>query len=472
MKKTLTIALLSSIAVTSVYATTAGDIKDAAASYSQASLDNENSLINQTGNFYNDVSTNRDHLAKSYVGYKTVGLKTKAVDYKKYADEKLVAKKNKLSEREKIAKEAKGLKKAKAWKNVLSSKIEVEKQRGRVRAAAKAVEVFNNFNNDGYYKAKQAEGKTLKNTYVLGYKDFNSGYITPAQKDITSAFNAAKALNYTDYKTNINAFWNLNLSIWNNDSNLDENGQKFNEFLNTVTIEAISQVTNKTAKDSVEEYAKANRLAFLVTTLGNSEAELTSFINKNQGTNLYMACTNSAQNVANNQNVADVMYTIKALQNEQEISGVIHSVLESLKIDNNYPLINLKDQVGKTTAEILKTIIGDQGVITVDSSYNLRVDIAGIAAPQISKAVADNKIYTEVLKSQDLLIGNNTCSFDAVNTDASNGNKVAQALQAAVNHYANEYAKETGLPVDNATKEKVLLALEAILYNKIDTSIN
>lgn len=43
-----------------------------------------------------------------------------------------------------------------------------------------------------------------------------------------------------------------------------------------------------------------------------------------------------------------------------------------------------------------------------------------------------------------------------------------KALTAATNYYANAIAQENGEPADEATKSKVLMALEGTMYTNIN----
>jgi hypothetical protein len=55
--------------------------------------------------------------------------------------------------------------------------------------------------------------------------------------------------------------------------------------------------------------------------------------------------------------------------------------------------------------------------------------------------------------------------YEAVSTSST---KIGKAMMAATNYYADAIAKESGAPVDEATKSKVLMALEGTMYANIN----
>lgn len=477
MKKTkLTIALMGSMAVTSAFATTGTEVNASLVKYSNTSLDNAttnpDSIIKRTTTLVNTLVNDtavQKHLVNSLVAEKTVGLKTKAANYKSAADEKLKNKKNKLADRQTVAAETKGFAKINAWKDVLSSKIEVEKQRGRVRAARNAINELAKFVNDGFFNDTVAQANGIRVTLKNGLNDYNNQLVNPSKDMLSNAWSAATKFNYVDYTANIHSFWDTRMNVWSDASDLTKDAQAFNELTNVATIEAIAQIKGQDTAASIKDYANANELAFQVTTLGNSEQVVKDLVNSPTA-NLYLLCSNNAQAIVNNSAVKNAVDTINQLQNKEEIATVIDAVLAKVGIDSDYTIANINSILPnipgkKLILDAISNAIGNAGSISVDADYNLKVDITGLAAQPLADAIAGNSIYKEVVASQNLVVGSDVCNYDAVSTSTT---RVGQAMMAATNYYANAIAKESGTPVDAATKSKVLMALEANLYANIN----
>jgi hypothetical protein len=115
--------------------------------------------------------------------------------------------------------------------------------------------------------------------------------------------------------------------------------------------------------------------------------------------------------IADNKNVQNAVNMINQLGDKDEIAKVIDVVLTKIGIDNDYTIVNLKATLGNIGAQALATIIGNDGVIFVDKDLNLKVDITGLAAQPVAEAIAGNSIYKEVVASQNLIVGTQTCNY-------------------------------------------------------------
>lgn len=472
MKKTqLTIALLGSLVATSSFAATTGaEVNSAITDYSKTSLDNaktsDDSIVYRSTTLVDNIINDKNiqnHLVNSFIADKTAGLKTKAEDYKEYAVEKKERKKTKYAEKKQATKNAKGWSKVKAFKEELNAKIELEKQRGRVSAAKKALNELNKFDNDGFFKTQLDLANGIKNDTINGAKEYNNTLVKPSTAILNDSWNAAKSLNYIDYTTNMHKFWDSRLAVWNGSADISKKTAAFNELTNYATIEAVAKINNTDIDKAIKDYANANELAYMVTTLGNSEQQVFDLVNGSTNLNTY--CSVNATKITDNDKVQRAVETIAKLQDKEEIADVFEAIFKKIGIDNDYTIVNLKDTLGKLGAQAISTIIGNDGVVHVDTDFNLKLNITGLAAEPVANAIANNGIYKEVNESKDLIVGNQVCNYEAVkNSDT----KVAHAMMSAVNYYSNAIAKESGTPVDEATKNNVLLALEGTVYANIN----
>ena len=471
MNKTkLTIALMGSMAVASAFATTGTEVNASITDYSKASMERtapgNDSIISKAVAFSVDAKnpTFQKHMANSFVGDKTSKLKVQADTYLASSKEKLERKKDKLVAKEAAAAAAKGWSKIKAWKEVASAKVEQEKQRGRKNAAKAAVEKLGEFNNDGFFQTQYDVVNGIRIDYKNGFNAYNAELVNPSKEILGNAWTAATKFDYVDYTKNIHDFWNVRMNVWTNESEVSKDAKAFNELSNVATIQAISQIKGQDTAASIKDYANANELAFQVTTLGNSEQVVKDLVN-NPTANLPLLCENNATAIVNNPSVKSAVELINKLDDENEVKTVITGVLSKVGIDSDYTVVNLKDTLGSMAANVIATVIGNDSVIHVDSDLNLKVEIAAIAAPKVADAISGNSIYKEVVASQNLVVGTETCNYEAVSTSTT---RIGKAMMAATNYYADAIAKESGAPVDEATKSKVLMALEGTMYANIN----
>ena len=480
MNKTkLTIALMGSMAVTSAFATTGTEVNSSITKYTTASVENAkptgDSLVARSSALYTTLKTDSNiqkHVVNSLIADKTADLKLKAEKYLESAIEKKDAKKAKYEEKKTARENAKGVSnRVKALTKELKAKVELEKQRGRVSAAKKSLNELNKFENDGFYKEMYNEAKSIGTDTQNGFKGYNEQLVNPSKEMLSNAWDAASKFDYNNYTNDIHSFWDLRMNVWNDATGISKDTLSFNELTSFATIEALSAIRSQDNTKSIKDYADANELAFMVTTLGNSEQQVITKINENMAkpNGLFLFCSSEATTLAANKNVANAMTVIDSLDDEAKVTDVITTVLAKLNIDNDFTLVNLKENKQlKPLAAIIKAVIGDQGVFSVDADYNFKINITAFAAPQIAEAVSGNAVYKVVLDSQELLLGDQVCNYDAVVTSAAANNKVAQALISASNYYANEVAKDAGTHVDAATKANALLALEGLMYSNIN----
>ncbi|AXA32910.1 MULTISPECIES: hypothetical protein [Francisella] len=472
MKKTqLTIALLGSLVATASFAgTTGAEVNTAITNYSKTSIENaktsDDSIVYRSSTLVDNIMNDKNvqgHLVNSFIADKTAGLKTKAEKYKEFAIEKKERKKDKYAEKKQAARDAKGWSKVKAFKEEISAKVELEKQRGRVKAAEKSLNELDKYDNDGFYKTQLELANGIKNDTVKGSKEYNETLLKPSIAVLGDAWSAAKSFNYVGYTTNIHKFWDSRIAVWNGTADISKETGAFNELTNYATIEAVAKVNNTDVTQAIKEYSNANELAYTVTTLGNSENQIFNLVNGSTNLNTY--CAINATKIASNEAVQKAVETIAKLQDKEEIADVFEDVFNVIGIDNEYVIANLKDSIGQMGATVIATIVGDTGSFRVDDKFNFIVDITDVIAEPVADAIANNSIYKEVNESKDLIVGNQVCDYNAVSTSKT---KVAQAMMTAVNYYSNTIAKESGNPVDEATKQKVLLALEGTIYQNIN----
>lgn len=253
---------MGSMAVTSAFATTGAEVNTSITKYSKASLDNSksnpDSIIFRSStlmdNLVNDTNVQK-HMANIFIGDKTSKLKGQATTYLASSKEKLERKKAKLVEKEAVAKKAKGFAKIKAWKEVLSAKVEQEKQRGRKNAAKKVVAQLDKFENDGFYKTQYELANGIRIDYKNGFNAYNASLVNPSKDMLSNAWSAATKFNYVDYTTNMHDFWNVRMNVWNDATNLSNDTIAFNELTSVAMIEAIAKMTNQTTEQSIIDYA-------------------------------------------------------------------------------------------------------------------------------------------------------------------------------------------------------------------------
>ena len=210
----LTIALMGSMAVTSAFATTGTEVNNSITKYSEMSMAKtkeiipgaDASIVYRSSTLVNNLvsdSNVQKHIANSLIAEKTAGLKTKAEAYEASSIEKKERKKTKYNEKAQATKDAKGFSKVKAFKEEISAKIELEKQRGRVNAAKKAVEALNKFENDGFYKEQYNLANGIRIDFKNGYNGYNEQLVNPSKEVLGNAWNAATKFDYVDYTKNI-----------------------------------------------------------------------------------------------------------------------------------------------------------------------------------------------------------------------------------------------------------------------------
>jgi hypothetical protein len=170
----------------------------------------DRSIIYKSTTLVNDSNVQK-YIVDSLIAEKTAGLATKAKAYKTSSIEKKERKKAEYNEKAQATKDAKGFNKIPAFNAEVKAKIELEKQRGRVSSAKKAVKELSRFNDDGFYKEQYDLANGIRMDFKNGFNGYNDQLANPSKDTLNNAWNAATKFDYVDYTKNIHDFWNVRM---------------------------------------------------------------------------------------------------------------------------------------------------------------------------------------------------------------------------------------------------------------------
>ena len=497
MKKTLTIALLGTIAATSVYADdlNAKIISESVTKYSNDAETAANTDINSPFNAIKSIADigniqiNGARLAKGLVltnnGKVKIPSAVKPKDI--YMTDKAAA--------------AKGITKYNAEIDEIKATIERwTEKRNKVSGIGKKVKQLNydhkiaekkaklrdiyikigilksvESGDKAYAQEKISQFNIIKNITVNGPKAYFNDIAKPVSSHLNAAWDSATNINYVSYRNNIDMFWNSKVALWNGQYYVNSKATatataiQFNDITNYLTIQAIKSIQGSNITKAISLYADANTLAYIVTTLGavTTLDDLESSIQKKIAIPRKTAqsiCQAGLLNIRANTKVNAARNVINELSDQKTLKTILTRLLDKFRIGDItvYDLDKLGDNwATKAAVNAISAEIGSEGVIYVKDHTLMLRPASAIAGP-VANAIDENDIYKQVSDAENILFGNDACNFTAAK---NSNNPVAKAMVATSKQIAGQLSK--GKVVDPAFEEKVYVALEATIFENL-----
>ncbi|MEY8702180.1 hypothetical protein AB4F11_03980, partial [Francisella philomiragia] len=435
MKKTITLALLGSIAATSVYADdlNANIVNNSIVDYSnkvEAAADTDpNSPIYAVKSMAADaadIQANGARIAKGLV--LTNNGKVKIPNAVKPKDMYMKDQ----------ASAAQGLEKYRAERDGINSNIEKlqsEKKLGwKVKVAAEQaklksintkIDILKGIENGdkAFAEEKIAQFNIIKEISVNGPTAYYNDIAKPVSAELAAAWNSATALDYASYRTNIDMFWNARIALWNGQYNINskdaDTAVAFNDVTNYLTIQAIQLIQGGSSEKAIATYANVNTLAYSVTTFGDLESGIQEKIASPR--TALSICESSLIDVRANSNIATARTVIKDLSDEKAVESILTQFLDIINLGDIkvYDLDNLGENWAvKAAVNAIAKAIGTEGVVYVKDHTLMLRPASAIAAP-VANAIAENGIYKQVSDADSILFGQNACNFAAAQNSQS-----------------------------------------------------
>ncbi|GMN90203.1 coiled-coil domain-containing protein [Francisella sciaenopsi] len=493
MKKTITIALLGSIAATSVYADdlNANIVNNSIIDYSNkvetAADTDPNSPIYAVKSIAADaanIQANGEKIARGLV--LTNNGKVKIPNAVKPKD---IYMKDEASA-------AQGLEKYRAERDEINETIErwtekrnnvsgigkkvkqlnydrkIAQKKAELKAINTKIDILKGIENGdkAYAEEKIAQFNIIKNITVNGPTAYYNDIAKPVSSELTAAWNSASALDYIGYRNNIDKFWSARVALWNGQYNINskdaETAIEFNNITNYLTIQAIQLIQGGNSDKAIATYANVNTLAYTVTTLGDLESGIQEKIASPR--TAQSICEADLLDIRANSNIATARNVLSDLSDEKAVESILTQFLDIINVGDIkvYDLDNLgSNWAVKAAVNAIAIAIGSEGVIYVKDHTLMLRPASAVAAP-VANAIAENGIYKQVSDADSILFGQNACNFTAAqNSD----NPVAKAMVAATKQIAEQIAK--GQTVDAAFEEQVYVALQATMFENLNKVI-
>ena len=481
MKKTLTVALLGSIATTSVYADDLNSniVKDSLTTYSTnvetaANTDTSSpiyavkSIAEDAGN----IQANGAKLAKGLVltnnGKVKIpnAVKPKNMYMKDEASAELGLEKYR-AERDEIQAtidrwETK--KQGKGWLSKKNYDRKIAQKKLEKKAINTKIDILKGIasGDKAYAEEKIAQFNTIKNVTVKGPKAYFNDIAKPVSGHLTAAWDDATNLDYIQYRSDIDAFWADRVALWNGTYEASDNAIAFNDVTNYLTIQAIAAIQKNGSDNAVKLYADANTLAYTVTTLGDVESQVQAKIANRTALS---SCNASIETIRANNTVKSARDVINGLSDEKAVETILTNLLDKINVGDIkvYDLNSLGNNWAiKAAVAAISTAIGKDGVIYVKDG-NLMLRPASAVAGPVANAIANNGIYSQVADADRIIFGDDACNFEAAQ---KSDNPVVKAMVAATNQIAGELAE--GGVIEPDFKANVYAALEATMFDKLN----
>ncbi|APA83431.1 hypothetical protein [Francisella tularensis] len=478
MKKTLTIALLGTIATTSVYADdlNAKIVNESVTKYSnnvETDADtNTNSPIYAFKSIASDASNiqaNGEKLARGFVltnnGAVKIpnSIKPKNMYMKDQATAAQGLEKYR-AERDEINNNIKKLESQKK----LGWRIKVVAEQAKLKSINTKIDILKGIENGdkAYAEEKIAQFNIVKNITVNGPKAYFNDIAKPVSSHLNAAWDSATSLNYVDYRSNIDMFWGARVALWNGQYNINSKDAataiEFNDITNYLTIQTIRSLQGSDTTKAVSLYADANTLAYTVTTLGDLESGIQEKIASPR--TAQSICEADLIDIRANNKVSTARNVINGLSDQKAVETILTHLLDKISIGDItvYDLDKLGNNWAiKAAVNAISTAIGSEGVLYV-KGHTLMLRPASAVAGPVANAIAENGIYKQVSDADNILFGENACNFIAAK---NSNNPVAKAMVAASKQIAGQISK--GDVVDPAFEEQVYVALQATMFENL-----
>ncbi|WP_395167579.1 hypothetical protein [Francisella salimarina] len=478
MKKTITLALLGSIAAASAYA---DDL-------------NANIVNNSIIDYSNKVETAADTDPNSPI-YAVKSIAADAGDIQTYGEK--IARGLVLTNNGKVkipnsvkpkdmymkdeASAAEGLEKYRAERDEISKKIEdleskkklgwrikVTAEKAKLKSINTKIDILKGIEkgDKAYAEEKIAQFNTIQNITVNGPTAYYNDIARPVSSELTAAWNSATALDYIGYRNNIDKFWSARVALWNGQYNINskdaQTAIEFNDITNYLTIQAIQLIQGGNNDKAITTYANVNTLAYTVITLGDLESGIQEKIASPR--TAQSICEADLLEVRANSNVATARNVLKDLSDEKAVESILTQFLDIINVGDIkvYDLDKLGNNWAvKAAVNAIAVAIGSEGVIYV-KDHTLMLRPASAVATPVANAIAENGIYKQVSDADGILFGENACNFTAAQ---NSNNPVAKAMVAATKQIASQIAKDQ--TVDAAFEEQVYVALQATMFENL-----
>ncbi|AEE26632.1 hypothetical protein [Francisella hispaniensis] len=478
MKKILTIALLGTIATTSVYADdlNAKIVNESVTKYSNsvetAADTNTNSPIYAFKSIAADASNiqaNGEKLARGFVLTNNGAVKIP----------NSIKPKNMYMKDQATA--AQGLEKYRAERDEINSnikKLESQKKLGwRVKVVAEQaklksintkIDILKGIEkgDKAYAEEKIAQFNIVKNITVNGPKAYFNDIAKPVSSHLNAAWDSATSLNYVDYRNNIDMFWGARVALWNGQYNINSKDAvtaiEFNDITNYLTIQTIKSLQGSDTTKAVSLYADANTLAYTVTTLGDLESGIQDKIASPR--TAQSICEADLIDIRANTKVSTARNVINGLSDQKAVETILTHLLDKISIGDItvYDLDKLGNNWAiKAAVNAISAALGSEGVLYV-KGHTLMLRPASAVAGPVANAIAENGIYKQVNDADSVLFGENACNFTAAK---NSNNPIAKAMVAASKQIAGQLSKDQ--VIDPAFQEQVYVALQATMFENL-----
>ena len=489
MKKTLTIALLGTIAATSVYADdlSAKVVNESVTKYSNDAETAANTDVNSSFNAIksiadiSNIQANGARLAKGLV----------LTDNGKVKIPNAVKPKDMYMTDEAAA--AKGITKYSAEKDEIKATIEKwTEKRNKVSGISKKVKQLNydhkidqkkaeledintkidilkgiENGDKAYAEEKISQFNIIKNITVNGPKAYFNDIAKPVSSHLNAAWDAANNFNYMSYRSNIDTFWSARVALWNGQYHVNSKDAataiEFNNIINYLTIQAIKSIQGSDTTKAISLYTDANTLAYTVTTLSDLESSIQKKITIPRRT-AQSICEAGLLDIRANTKVSAARNVINELSDQKALEDILTRLLDKFSIGDItvYDLNKLGSSwATKAAINAISAAIGSEGMVYVKDHTLMLRPASAIAGP-VANSIDESGIYKQVSDADIILFGSNACNFTAAK---NSNNPVAKAMVAASKQIAGQLSK--GKIVDAAFEEKVYVALEATIFENL-----
>ncbi|MBK2149457.1 hypothetical protein IBD90_00845 [Francisella tularensis] len=477
MKKTLTIALLGTIATTSVYADdlNAKIVNESVTKYSnnvETDADtNTNSPIYAFKSIAADASNiqaNGEKLARGFVltnnGAVKIpnSIKPKNMYMKDQATAAQGLEKYR-AERDEINNNIKKLESQKK----LGWRIKVVAEQAKLKSINTKIDILKGIENGdkAYAEEKIAQFNIVKNITVNGPKAYFNDIAKPVLSHLNAAWDSATSLNYVDYRSNIDMFWGARVVLWNGQYNINSKDAataiEFNDITNYLTIQTIKSLQGSDTTKAVSLYADANTLTYTVTTIGDLSSVQKKIASPRTALSI---CEASLISIRTNTKVTTARNIINRLSNKKAVKPILRHLLNQTSIDDIilYDLDKLGDNWAlKAATNAIRSTIGSDSILYVKGHTLMLISTSSMVDAFI-KAIAENEIYKQVSDADRVLFGKNACNFTAAK---NSNNPIVKAMIAASKQIAGQLPK--GQVIDTVFEEKVYLALQSTMFENL-----
>lgn len=490
MTKTFTVALLSSISVSSIYANdlSAQSIYSSISKYSQnvanAAENYPNTAVYAINNIASDASEIRSNgrkLARGLALANPAEIPSTIKPKKIYMENKNTATqgiKKYIQQRDQIQATINSLINKKSnlsgfGKNIkkLDLDHEISQYEAKKKLIDAKIDILEGIENGerAYAEGKLNQFDIIRNMTINGPKAYYDNIAQPMSKYLAAAWSAADNNDYANYKKNMTMFWNDRVAIWNNNYKIDNNDAAtalaFNNIKNYLTIQTIAAIQNQDFNNAVSLYANANALAYTITNLNNVQSQVQAKLNSLIAPQAQ--CEVALDSVRNNNSVTSARNIITNLSNEKGIEDILTNLLDHLNI-NSSSIYNLdyldNDWAVNAAISSIHQASGSHGIIYIQNHHLMLRSVSSIAAP-VANSISEDNIYKQVANVDGILFGDNACNFTA----AQNSNDpIAKYLVTTSNQIAEKIGHGH---IDPAFRKNVYVALETVIFENLDSTL-